>query len=404
MRMTALLSVGVAGLVLLLSTSILLADPPAVSDPPSDEEITSLVSYWIEQIGAAKTPEAVTAAAQDMIDNFFFYDNPEKYADVKYEYAAEAGEQIVAFLADMPVDDLQRTREINAARALASLSEVSIQPALDVLVAHKNPAVRFQAWLGYIQVRDMRLAQGLSVAEGFFKVLQQRASAEDSPIVIGEICKVASLPMRLPANITNETYLGAADRLLAILHDNWQVWTKKAGGADVDWVCAATEAVNTLISLTTILKGADQRSVADKDMLQDLIDLAAVGGNLYARATKLQLQVEDLDKQSQQMDEAQKRDLALLRAKAVKTEAAAVGLLTACEKAINGLVGKNNEFVSLPLKGRYISIESGREIPKKFIDKLQQADAVQLGVIGWVRELKALNFDIQDPRIVLPEE
>ena len=367
--------------VVVLSVSVLWADPPDVGDPPSQEEIQALVSYRLAQIVTANTAEGIGAAADDTIEAFERYDAA-LYPDVQFWFAEDAAMLIPTLLADLPDDQLRSLREMNIARAAAGIDHLSILAALDDLIVHDSAAVRYYGWIGYGAIRDQAL-QDWDAPQQIYETISQRAAAETSGVVVGAICRLMALPINRPRDIPEQAYHESTSRFLAILHDNWLAWAGRAPGDDIAWADALTDGVDALTRLTTIADEAGLEWSKDQ-VLQDLIDAAGAGGYLYVWATKLGVEGQRAE-----------RDVQLI-------ETAAVSLLLTCEAAMNRLAGENNKHIEVPLGGRWPA--GSPDAGQRIADPISQAREVRLGVINWANALEDLGFDVQQARVTPPAE
>jgi len=399
MRTKCLAGASVAALVVFgLLVSILPADPPPLGESPSEQEIEAHMQQWIDQIATGETAEAVFSAAEGAIDDLGRFSD----AGVQYNMASAAAKGVIELLENLSdPDELRSVREINAARTLAGLRQVGIRPTLGELIAHANPGVRYYGWVGYGNIRNMCL-RSENLRGGLVAGLSSRAGQEDSGVVVGEICRVLSLPKRMPDELDDPTvYKAVAAEFIAILHDNWGGWLPQAA-ADFTWADAVSEGATAAANLATIMELGDDDELKPK-LLQDLVDAAGAGATLYRTAQDGHIRAGELTEQAagerQQKAEQLTRESQLLTADAARTETAAAGMLLACEDALNLLVGTDYDHLRLPLSGRR-RVKLGEQIiEKKIGSRSEQADAVQLGVIAWAKEL-----GLDQPQVATPAE
>ena len=399
MRARHLAGASVAGVVVFgLLVSIMPADPPLLGESPSKQEINAHMQQWIDQIATGETAEAVFSAAEGAIDDLGRFSDSGVQADM----VIAAVDGVIDLLADLSdSDELRSVREINAARIVAGLKQLAARRALGELIAHANPAVRYYGWVGYGNIRNMCL-RSENLRGGLVAGLSSRAGQEDSGVVVGEICRVLSLPERMPDELDDPTvYKAVAAEFVAILHDNWGAWLPQAA-ADFTWADALTEGVTAVANLATIMEIGDDDELKT-ELLQDLVNAAGAGAALYRTAQDGYIRADELAEQAagerQQKAEQLTKESQLLAADAARAETAAAGMLLACEDALNELAGTDNDHLRLPLSGWRRVTVSGRIIERKIGSRSQRADAVQLGVITWDKEL-----GLNQPQVTTPAE
>jgi len=400
MRTKYLAGASVAGVVVFgLLVSILLADPPPLGDSPTEQEVAARMQYWMEQIAAGESAEAVFSAAEGAID-----DLGRSFGDsgVQHDIATSASDGVIDLLEDLSdQDELRSVREINAARTVAGSEQLAIRPALGELIVHANPGVRYYGWVGYGRIRNKCL-RSENLRGGLVESLTSRAGQEDSGVVVGEICRVLALPERMPDELDDPTvYKALAADFIAILHDNWGAWFPQAA-TDFTWADALTEGVTAVANLATIMELGDDDGLKT-ELLQDLVNAAGAGAMLYRTAQDGHIRAAELAEQaageSGQKAEQLTKESQLLAADAAETETAAAGMLLACEDALNELAGTDNDHLRLPISGRKPKKVGGQMMDVKIETRSEQADAVQLGAIAWAKELVP-----DQPQVTTPAE
>ncbi len=102
--------------------------------------IEKYVEHWVKEMtDAGKVPDIVKAR-KALTAGYGAHDSPQWWA----AYAEISAEKIPALLG---LSD--RVRQIQASMAIALMPQYTIQPALEQMARHKNPAVRYWAARGY---------------------------------------------------------------------------------------------------------------------------------------------------------------------------------------------------------------------------------------------------------------
>jgi hypothetical protein len=90
----------------------------------------------------------------------------------------------------LPTDELKSMKEINYALVISGMTQLTTIDAIDLLVSHPNPGVRFLAWRSYREIRDDAIGAGGANADKLFASLKKRAAIESSPLVASVIVDV----------------------------------------------------------------------------------------------------------------------------------------------------------------------------------------------------------------------
>lgn len=147
----------VAVLFMILFTLGLWADSASGAGVPTLEELRNLsvvgpvgfsarvkiedyVGHWVGQMQTAKKIEETVTARKALADGYDAHDSPHWLVT----YAEVSAEKIPALLL---LSD--RVKQIQASMALAAMPQYTIQPALEKMARHSNPAVRYWAARGY---------------------------------------------------------------------------------------------------------------------------------------------------------------------------------------------------------------------------------------------------------------
>ena len=226
-------------------------DPPpplGAAGLPELAEIQTWVKYWVGRIAKAETEAEIVEARRKLVSGYQRFE-PATY---RYDYADTTATEVSAALKTLPAGDLKALREINAASALGVFDQVSVQFALQELVAHDNPGVRYWGWKGLAGIRDLSLAQGGQTAEAFFTVITQRSAAETSAVVLGAMWEAMVLPVSSPDGVDAVTWGNAVDTFANILNTNWANACGQVASGDASWVGAAPKAVMAMVRLARI--------------------------------------------------------------------------------------------------------------------------------------------------------
>ena len=106
---------------------------------PSDVvQIRTRIAYRFNALLQADKEKPLLAARDAILEDFRKYNN----AEYRYIFAREAASLATQILSQpLEVNDpLRHSKEVNLSIAISQLSQVTIQPALEVLVRHLNPA------------------------------------------------------------------------------------------------------------------------------------------------------------------------------------------------------------------------------------------------------------------------
>lgn len=229
----------VAGLVLACVAGGLPAQPPPAVQieaggrllPQQVRQMRQRISYWLDQLSAAQTEAEIRAAGRAIVSDYRASEN----VDYRYNYGEILSEEMPDTLKEIrgPV------REINLALAVRGINQVTIQPALERLLASENPAVRYLAWGGYRDVRMLLLAQGESYARRMYGSVRQAATGETSPEVVGQIFRMLTLPPVTPAGVREQTLSAAREEFYGILRQMWSQRCREvlAGSAGMTGAC-----------------------------------------------------------------------------------------------------------------------------------------------------------------------
>lgn len=333
------------------------AAPPPIEDFPAGgmlprhvEQMKACVSYWVKTIRDAKEDIAVVKARTGL------------QVEYKRMNAMQAGYTFVEHVSTYATpllaggldanDPLRQVKEINLAIALAGMPQVTIQPALDAMVAHPtNAAVRYFGWKGYRAARTRLFAQGMRWTRNTFKSVDNAARKETSPQVLSVLFRALEMELR-PAAVQEEIWDFAQRRTLQALRRNWLPWCKRLRKGDKE-ICEALRRATRVIRANAdwIAQNKQQKKMA----LQMLVDLAFHAAKAYAGARK-----------------------------DGRTGEALRNLLRDCERALNTVKKINKRFIRKPLTDPRASAN-----PQWVLWWVDPRTNENCGVLAWVELLKA---------------
>jgi len=316
---------------------------PAVSWSQATTAPSSSKSPW-EAIATSQDAGEIIAARERLIKDYQFAASESR----GFAYAEEAAKKCQPALA--ADDPLAAVRQVNAAMAIAKMPQVSIQPALDAMVAHSNPAVRYLGWRAYHNIRMLLLAGGQRFAQQMLTSVETALAKEDSPVVLTALLEMAVYPATPPSTVSQQALSEAQNRTFAALAKNWSICGQLAMDGTVDATTAAGKAVEAAASLCDLTgrKEADKKAAAQ-----------VIVGLMWC-ATKVWVDSTD----EQYADEAHQ------------------GLLREAEARLNALSGLNKRFIQKPIDDK---------------DKELKA-ALRRGALEWLDALKE-PLGVSEPKI-----
>jgi hypothetical protein len=346
------------GMVVCLTTSMALAQAPSWDIPPSAlsggalgsqyvRQIDDHLQYWADRMVNAKTPEEVAEARNGILSAYKAFDS----TDFQYAFASEASKILVPVLNDRLKEDdrLQALKLVNVSLALSKMPQVTAQDALEAMVRHPNPAVRFAGWRGYKGARTVIMSQGTQYSAKMFQSLAESAASEKSAVVIGGIFVNLDVPSFVAASVPEDTVRQAQKRSYEILQANWRMWCQRVRMGDLEMTRA-------------MLKGVDT-----------LGKLAAAAGDQVPKAQSIQMVADLMRATSLAYD-----DTGATGPVADEDE----DLLRKCELLIKTLSAKpDKEYLALAF---YEEIDASR------------CAAVPAAVLEWISELKDFNITKTD--------
>jgi len=191
------------------------------------EQVSQAVRYWLDRLGDANSDSEILAARKGLMADYNRYDS------MKYQYVF--AEQVAKGIGDLlKLEDLRK--QINTGLVVSQIRQVPVQPALNAMLTHPNPALRLYAWQGYLRIRLLVLAQGKDYAETMYAALAKAASTEESPLVLGEAFGMFSIDSDPPRSMTAQDFEQARKRMLAILQGIWPGLCDRVGDGDAEMI------------------------------------------------------------------------------------------------------------------------------------------------------------------------
>jgi len=380
------------------------------------------VADQLQQLLKATKPDEIVDVRKSLLAAYNrFGTRPNEFQTSFARAMAAQGKALLA--GDAMADDKLRTlKEINLAIAAHRMSQATIQPLIEQMVAHGDPAVRYFGWSGYALLRLPLMAKGGKGLVQMYDTLSKAMVQETDPKVLDEVVGMFRLSPALEdktRGVTDAAYRAGQEKLFEILQAHWNNLCVKVTDADPAVAEAAYSAIGAVGLLTIGLGPAVDKKVP----LQMTANMAWCAGKGYDLAL-------------QWMDAAQKaRELAAAAAApaggAATTQPAAAPrtgeaeldpmvvrvaarlgrnpktlgqtfteaeravsasnlLLTECERMLNQATGSKESigkrYIYNPLNRANISGDRGL--------------AVQNGVEEWIGEL-IRNYGVRHPKDII---
>lgn len=339
------------------------AAEPTLGDNPNEQQMQAYVSYWVGALRDAKADANVLTARVMLVEGY----KKMEANDKGYSYADKAGSAgSDALSKGFGADALAKVKEINLAMALSQMPKVSIQPALEILVASKDPAVRLFGWRGYRAAREKLLLQGPQPwTRMAMTSVGKAAQMETSAPVLDQVFTMLEMTGALPNDATQNTkdaWNLAQSESLAALTKNWRRWCQQvlAGDEELAGVCAS--AARAVASHADWI-GPDKAQRAK--MLQMIVDMA------YCAAT------------------------GFIQAKTAGQSGDTFGnLMRECENVLNATAKTAKDFIKKPLEDPRV----GQNLNWVLLWVVPQTET--RGMMAWVDFLK--DQGVVEPKVEAP--
>lgn len=345
-----------------LALSVVSAFPPFVArangGPPEDKKIDDFLKSVATAFVAAKDEKAVVKARKNAAIAY-------QGSKSAYSYARMAAARLTPLLGKGldATDPLRVLKIVNVAMALSQMPQVTIQPALETMVGHPNPAVRLLGWTAYFKTRNRLMSHGEEFAAKMHASLDKAGLTENSPPVLAAVFRMMDVST-VPASVSGTDWQKARARWLVMLRRNRLRWCSKmiAGEAEMAGALEMLVRVAQSHAGAAIIGETNPRKLDAKKspFVQMVYDVAWSASKAYQKAHG--------------------EDNARLIAQSG-------ALLRDCERAFNALAGTEHSFIINAL------IKGTNE---------QRATLVRLAVVlRWWEVLKD-RFGVTEPKFKKP--
>jgi hypothetical protein len=294
------------------------------------KQVDDRIAWWKESLLVANNDKDIQRATNKLLDDYRLYPNP----SYQKQFAEETLRQFTNVLngkvfktkLDDPTvmdDRLATLKRINAALVLAQMDQLEMQPALQILVADKNEALRFIGWEGYEVLRKSILNSTEKNLKPLLDAVKTSVGTETNPILLSAVYRVMNLG-KIEGTVSTRLRLTADAAFLDALRASWSKRCKQvqSAAAREKFLPAMKLAVLALRSIGSDLKKTGSKGEASvKLCLQMVFDVTAAAAQAYDRA--LQKHTPDDALREQCTD-----------------------LLLMCEDALNTLAGAKNTFIA----------------------------------------------------------
>jgi len=234
----------------------------AVNGPLSEsvkKQIRDYVRYWVERLSKASDVKQIGLARQKLVEGYKRFTS----AFWRYAYAQVAAAEVPPAL---KVKD--RVKQIHLSMALAQMDQVTVQPALEAMIAHANPVVRYWAVRGYRTAAKKIMDQGGSYAGTMLATLERLGTTERAGAVVGAIFRgLSPYPGAKPADVA---------KLRGVQSKVWLARCRELNAGDPEWIGAYLGALRFL---------SPQDKGDEQAVLQMLIDVLVGAAAAFDRAS-----------------------------------------------------------------------------------------------------------------------
>ena len=234
------------------------------------------IEYWLARMVAARTAKDVYLAREGLLADYNKYVTSIRY---QVSFARGAAATIPPAMGKLSTNDpLIALKEINFAIVVSQMEQLTSIPALDALVRHANPGVRFLAWRGYRGVRDQAIRKGRKDAATLFAALRRHAATEPSPLVAAVIVDI--LHIEKSAWTTN-AFKKAFDLNFNTLVEMLKNCCNRLAAGDGTWSRPCLAALPILQTAEGFYKPDRNRTTL---ILQQLVNIAQAAAKAYDNA------------------------------------------------------------------------------------------------------------------------
>ena len=248
--------------------------PPSAMSAPLGEEhrqvIRAYLQDWASQMKSATSTEQVTQLRRQLAEAFNQYNNP----NYRLAFAQLASQELPGLLTEMK----EPLKQINLAIALSQMSQVGIQPALDKMVSHPNPAVRFFGWQGYRNIRMLVLAQGPSFIKDMYQAIDTAAAKEQSDCVLRALYPMLAYWGPRESYVNSAAYAEASGRSLDLFA---QVWKRQGESVERGEIPAIRSVQVGLRELKAVARARENDPAGQLPVLQMVVSTMQAAAKGY---------------------------------------------------------------------------------------------------------------------------
>ena len=288
MRMIAMLRISVAALVFgaLALSGTHAAEPKPINIVSANlklgltksdiAQVQEHSKYWVGVLARAKTAAEVYAAREGILADYNKYATSIRY---KVEFARITAAIVPPTMGKLSKDDrLISLKEVNLAIIISEMTQLTAIVAMDAMVRHENPGVRFLAWRGFRGVRDDAIRTGGQDARTLSAALARHAATEPSPLVAAVIVDVLHLDK---STLTSNAFKKAFDLNFNTLVGMLKTCCDRLAGGDASWARPCTAALPILSNSAEFYQPDSKMATL---ILQQMVNIAHAAAKAYATA------------------------------------------------------------------------------------------------------------------------
>ena len=305
MRMIAMLRVSTAAFVLgaLALSGAHAAEPKATSKPkpiisepdpitidPANldrglvkkdvDQIESHIKYWLTRLATDEAAGDVYKAREGILADYNKYAKSIRYKVTFARSTATAVQERMKTLGkDAPLLPL---KEINLAIVISQMTQLTTIDAIDAMVGHRNPGVRFLAWRGYREIRDQAVRTSRKDAIKLSEALKKHAATETSPLVAAVIVDI--LHLKKPTSSSdafNKTFDKVFDGYFNTLVGMLKTCCDRLADGDAAWARPCIAALPILRTASDVYKPDRKKATL---IMQQMINIAQAAAQAFASA------------------------------------------------------------------------------------------------------------------------
>jgi hypothetical protein len=262
--------------VILSATGYLQAQAPEINIPDTSlsgvltdrdrNAIEHYIRYWTDFLKGTDKESDVIKARDALAAGYGRYASSNSYQDY---YADAAGRIATEPLRNRPAR-LGQVKEVNVAMFLAEMRRVFAQDALETMVAHANPAVRYFGWSAYRAIRTDILALTLP-GRKLLASLRNSGAAEQSSMVAEEIFRNLAAPAATAIPIPEQRLMEIRKELLGVFRACWLPWCRQVLGGSSEAAASCRVGVSTLLSFAELVEKDKSAKTSALQMAADLL-------------------------------------------------------------------------------------------------------------------------------------